>query len=226
MNDNTMLSDGFLWEAGGPETDDHLAYDPHEANLEPVMRELLADASVTGPKAFLDVGAHVGRWSLRLSNQATRVIAVEPNPDTACLLERHTTLNKLEDKITILHFAAWDEETTLRLEDPNGKQRGGSTRTLPGSGPLVVTALPLDVVLGGTPDIGLVKLDVEGADLHALRGMRETLACSRPNLFIEMHDNQGYYKAEEMYVLLHELGYVWEEGPSYREQRHIIARHI
>src|SRR5205823_185686 len=82
------------------------------------------------------------------------------------------------------------------------------TRVVAGDG--TVDGRPLDAVLGGiTPD--LVKLDVEGADLRALRGMAGTLARCRPKLLIERHDIYGYYKLGELTGLLESLGYSWAE---------------
>src|SRR5213075_2465556 len=84
----------------------------------------------------------------------------------------------------------------------------GSTRVIEGDG--AVHARPLDDVLADvTPD--LIKLDVEGADLHALRGMRETLARAKPTLFIEDHSIYGYYELADLKALLGELGYDWRE---------------
>jgi FkbM family methyltransferase len=215
-----VLADGYWWVSGGPATDDHLGHDPHEANLEPVLRGLLGQGRV-----FLDVGAHVGRWTIRLAGQASKVIAVEANPETAAVLQENIGLNGLAEKVVLLRVAAWDSEAMLRLEDPNAKQRGGSTRVLPGDGRQgEVPAAPLDVLLGGEPEIGLVKLDVEGADLHALRGMAKTLARTRPTLFVERHDQYGYYRVEDLYALLSALGYEWFDAPSYMGAPYLICQ--
>jgi FkbM family methyltransferase len=214
----TRWADNLEWGWGGYGTDDHLAIDPHEASLEPTLRRLLGhDRPV-----FLDVGAHVGRWTVRLSGQAAQVIAVEANPETVEQLRRNIALNNLLN-ITVLGVAAWDSQTTLYLSDPNCKATGGSTRTLEsGDGP-EATAMPLDDLLDGIPAITLVKLDVEGADLHALRGMAKTLARTRPVLFIERHDPLGYYAYDDLLALLSELGYTWEPGPKWMEAEYLIA---
>jgi hypothetical protein len=75
-----------------------------------------------------------------------------------------------------------------------------------------VPAKPLDEVpvLALAERIDLVKLDVEGADLHALRGMRQLLGKHRPALFVECHDAYGYYERADLEALLTELGYKWE----------------
>jgi FkbM family methyltransferase len=215
---NVVTSDGLQWAMDGPQTDDHLGPAGHEANLEPLLRGLLGQG-----RLFLDVGAHVGRWSLRLAGQASHVIAVEANPVTAVMLRENIRLNGLEEKVTVLEVAAWDCRASLRLEDPNGKVRGGSTRVLPGGEE--TAAIPLDEALNLTgQDLGLVKLDVEGADLHALRGMRALLTDHRPSMLVERHDQYGYYKVEDLYELLASLGYEWTDGPEYMGAKYLICQ--
>ena len=198
----TAEEDGLTWILRGHHTGDGLAIG-HEDQLAPVFDRLLPEDGV-----LVDVGAHVGRWALRLARKASRVIAVEANPVTAAQLRAHIELNDLKN-VDVLQVAAWDSYTQLRLEDPNGQTSGGSTRVLAdGGGPLVEAAL-LDDFLCAESQIDLIKLDVEGADLHALRGLRETLSRCGPRLLIERHDIYGYYELDELTGLLDELGYAW-----------------
>jgi FkbM family methyltransferase len=224
----TIEAGGLRWLARGSHTDDWIAVS-HEATLEPVLDGLLPEHGV-----FLDVGAHIGRWSLRLARKASRVIAVEPNPDTAAVLRYHLALNDI-DNVELIEVAAWHAPAKLSLSDPNERLTGGSTRTVPRDGlsatPGEIEAMPLDAVLGddGTlTRIDLVKLDVEGADLHALAGMAGLLARFRPVLFIEDHSIYGYYEQGELLGLLEVLGYDAEPFtarlPADRQAPYVIAR--
>lgn len=203
-------ADGFLWLDRGQGTDDWIGWSGHESTLAPVMEDLLPEGSV-----FVDVGAHIGRWSLRMSRRASRVWAVEPNPDTMATLKRHLVMNEVTN-VTMLACAAWDARAWLRLNDPNRRTAGGSTQTVmvddkPGDG--AVQAMRLDSVgeLYEGDRIGLIKMDVEGSDLHALRGMTGLLEKHRPNLLVERHDVYGYYALEDLQALLAELGYEWRD---------------
>ncbi len=62
--------------------------------------------------------------------------------------------------------------------------------------------------------VDLVKLDVEGADLHALRGMKGLLDRCKPVLFVECHDIYGYYTRAELEETLTGLGYGFEIANS------------
>lgn len=206
----TREVDGLRWLARGQHTDDWISV-AHEDALEPVLSGLLPEGGV-----LLDVGAHVGRWALRLAGKASRVIAVEAHPDTAAALRYHVTLNGLDDKVTVIECAAWDSHARLAMADENLKVTGGSTRVIDTDAPVAelplkawqVEAWPLDAILDDdTNQIDLVKLDVEGADLHALRGMAMMLRQCRPVLFIEDHSIYGYYEQADLLALLDELGY-------------------
>lgn len=217
----TAEADGLRWIQRGRNCDDWIAVS-HEDSLAPVLDGLLPEGGV-----FWDVGAHVGRWALRLAKKASTVAAVEANPDTVAVLRAHIALNGVEN-VDVVPLAAWDSATTLNLGDPNGKVTGGSTRvTVDGPG-VVVPAGPLDDVLSGYPAPDLIKLDVEGADLHALRGLRDTLTRARPVLFIEDHSIYGYYTLDALSEQLAELGYGWKPLiatlPGGRTAPYIIAR--
>ncbi len=213
-----VLSDGYAWIAGGPATDDNLGPDPHEASLEPCLRELL------GSGVFVDVGAHVGRWTVRLSGQANKVIAIEANPETCRVLEQNIELNGLTN-VQVVEMVAWDSYESFRLSDPTGRIRGASTRVSPSkSGE--VRGFPLDDILAAADEVDLIKLDVEGADLHVLRGLAGTLQRLSPVLFVEDHSIYGLYRQEELFQLLTELGYSWRSAPSYMQAVYWICESV
>lgn len=207
-------ADGLLWIDRGAATGDVLGFADHEAGNRAILDGLLPDGGV-----FLDVGAHVGHWALRLARKAHRVVAVEANPATASTLRRHVAMNDIRN-VTVIELAAWDEKATLRLDDPSGQAEGGSTRTVKGGEGAAVRAGRLDqdpdllTALAHAGHLDLVKLDVEGADLHALRGMAGLLERHRPVLFIECHDIYGYYDRADLEATLASLGYTFEVAAS------------
>jgi FkbM family methyltransferase len=206
-------ADGLLWVDRGTGSEDYLGLAEHEAELAPIVDGLLSAGGVV-----LDVGAHVGHWALRLAGKAAQVFAVEPNPDAASGLRRNVAVNDLGN-VSVLEFAAWDEVAWLRLDDPHAHTGGGSTRTVPGKPDTAgVAGMRLDTSpqLRHLDRLDLVKLDVEGADLHALRGMAGLLSRHHPVLFVECHDYCGYYTRAELEETLSRLGYQWEVAFSYQ----------
>jgi FkbM family methyltransferase len=142
---------------------------------------------------------------------------VEANPSTAATLRRHLAMNDVHN-VAVVEMAAWDERTWLQMADPNDQTDGGGARTLPG-GSADVQACRLDdssIVdrLAQAGRLDLVKVDVEGADIHALRGMAGLLATYKPALLIECHDIYGYYERADLEATLTELGYDFRVAAS------------
>ena len=209
---------GLRWIVD-PETDDILGPE-HEATIEGAVLELLPERPEGGwsfpdtAGVLLDIGAHVGHYTLRAAKLGHSVIAVEANPETAGRLFANVLLNGLDDRVRIIGHPAWDEYEAIRWKPYHeGKMaaRNGSGRCYPDPAGDLWPVI-LDDVLGNVPHIDLVKLDTEGAELHVLRGMRSTLKRCRPVLWIELHDWTGAYHAQELAALLGELHYRWVKG--------------
>jgi len=131
---------------------------------------------------FLDVGAHLGGYSVRACLMGLRVVAVEPDPDNYRLLTENLRLNWCSGAVA-LNIAAGDEEGTATLYSSADSGR----RNLVGDGEPknAVRVAPLDAledVVG--PGRLYVKVDVEGYETKALRGMAGLLKRA-DYLFIE-----------------------------------------
>lgn len=139
-------------------------------------------ASFSRPDSvFLDIGANLGVFSLRLAPymRQGRIIAFEPNQGIRELFERSVHLNGLRDRVQVLPVGASDETAELVLEVPQGHAGGGHVlRAEEEDGRERIQVRPLDEVLEDLPSFHLAKIDVEGHELHALRGMSKLLARS------------------------------------------------
>lgn len=219
-------ANGLVWANGGARTDDHLAFGGHEPSVLRIAQSLLPENGT-----FLDVGAHVGLYTLNLGFKARRVMSFEANPRTYEVLYKNVRRNitKFPDtEFALFDYAAWDSETTLALIDENDKVTGGSTRCEEvGKGNVALgmaNAKPLDSVLGyHRPD--LVKIDVEGAEARVLRGMREVTRNTKPVFLIEMHDMYfGPQCREETIEFLESENYSWDDSLSFSNSYYIIAK--
>jgi FkbM family methyltransferase len=204
-SDRILMRDGLKWHyADAFKFGDRLALD-HESGLtEHVFKGLPEDG------VFVDVGAHVGHWSLRAAKRCAQVIAIEANPGTAARLNENVELNRLGN-VRVLNFAAWDEHAELKIHSTHGHDHDGTDSVRPDGEGQSVLAFPLDYVLEDEPRIDVIKIDVEGADLHVLRGLAAILAKHRPRLFIEDHSVHGMYTKKELSDVLTELGYQWKD---------------
>jgi len=60
------------------------------------------------PKTFIDVGAHIGRFSIILAKKGSNVISIEPSKENFERLNKNIKLNKLQDKIKVINVGCSD----------------------------------------------------------------------------------------------------------------------
>lgn len=226
MTDTFTDRHGLVWANRGEGTDDHLGFAGHETNVRAIATGMFPAGGI-----FLDVGAHVGLWSLNLAREKqARVVAVEANPLTFEILLQNVRRNAdaYEGIISAHNLAAWHTEALLDLVDMNDMDTGGSTRVAEQGtevkpvGPLT-QALPLDSWVTVKPD--LIKIDVEGAEANVLWGASELIYNSQPVLFIEMHDKYfGPQIRTDVFDFLGEHGYVWNEDTKFGGTYYVIAQ--
>jgi FkbM family methyltransferase len=137
-----------------------------------------------------DVGAHVGYMTLlmaKLTGESGRVFSFEALPENAGLLQRNVQLNHLCQRITVENVAVTDRsqpEVTL-FRGPSSFESsavGDATR-----GNFTVPGKSLDDYFTDRP-LNFLKMDIEGAETYALRGMTKLLSKQRPTILLEVHD--------------------------------------
>jgi FkbM family methyltransferase len=139
---------------------------------------------------FVDIGAHVGKYTIPASRKASRVIAIEADPENYRTLVHNIGLNDA-DNVDAVNEAAWNKEETLRfhLGDFSGHgslKEGLTDRSY--SDTIRVQAEATDAMLRRheVARVDWVKIDVEGAELEVLRGLEETLSTHRARLVVEL----------------------------------------
>jgi FkbM family methyltransferase len=177
--------------------------------IDPTVRHLLPHASERALFAFikghvrpgdvvLDVGSFLGVYAVveaRLAGPGGRVVAIEPTPQSAWMARRHFSFNAetASAPMCLVEAAVGEhrrQTTFYEYEEPyvnalrpavdvNGRAR---TRVVQ-----VVTIDDLCDQMKIQP--AFIRMDVQGAEFHALRGARRTIATAASDLTIvaEMH---------------------------------------
>ena len=148
----------------------------HAYDLEPVC--------VRAGDVVIDAGAHLGAFTrVALTSGAGKVIAFEPNPAVlGCF--RRTFAEEIESgRVQVVEAAVWRENETLRF-DPSPEHQ--VTGRLSSKGSTEVRAVKIDDALAalGVQHVDFIKMDVEGAERHALVGATRTIQQSRPRMTI------------------------------------------
>jgi FkbM family methyltransferase len=138
---------------------------------------------------FIDVGANVGYFTVLAAARVQRVVAFEPAVRAHRYCTANIALNGLTN-VELLPCGLWEKDASLPLSGERdginsvvGDVDGWSHETIR------VVALDSLVRSGelALSRLDFVKLDIEGAELEALAGMRETLARFRPTIVMEVN---------------------------------------
>ncbi|MEM1510841.1 MAG: FkbM family methyltransferase, partial [Thermofilaceae archaeon] len=128
---------------------------------------------------IIDVGAHVGVFTLKASRKAKegKVIAIEPHPQNYMLLLKNITINKLENVIPI-NLALSDSEGVAKLyisqfspgHTIKEKRIGLCREGFPNISYIEIKTKTLDQIVDelGLKEVNFIKVDVEGAELDVL----------------------------------------------------------
>ncbi len=166
-----------------------------EGRLDSFMAALFV-SFVKPTMVVLDIGAHLGRYSLLAARQVGpggKVFAFEPHPRNYPLLVLNTKASGLGDRVITVAKAVSDKAgtTTFYLDgyNPSGSSLFAYRRGLEQA---IVECISVDDYLGESVPVDVVKIDVEGAELRTLQGMRRTLARAKSHLtmFVEWHPDK------------------------------------
>lgn len=174
-----------------------------EGVYEPAISRLcqqLADPT----RDAVDVGANAGFFSVLLAKQLPkqRVLAVEPSPKMASRLRANLDRNGVGDRVLLFEGALSNHAGTVALTGVAGNEEYGTIGTFahpaaqrlaqaPGTRMTVqeVASESLDALVERHDlALGLIKIDVEGAEAMVLQGARRVLAEHRPVLVSELDD--------------------------------------
>jgi FkbM family methyltransferase len=168
-------------------------------------------------ETWLDVGANCGYTSLALCHAVGpegRVFAFEPALATAACLEGTGRINGLK-QLVALPFALSDATRPEVSRFVTDRGMIDSQLTPDGRCEMIsIVAVGLDAIWEGIaqddPTIHGVKIDVQGMELAALRGMRRLLARYRPKLVLEIHRD---VPRDDVLALLEGCGYLLDPVP-------------
>jgi FkbM family methyltransferase len=160
---------------------------------------------------YVDVGANVGLLALRAAatvGPTGRVIAVEAHPRTARFLRENVRLNGFAN-VRVIAAAVGEAAGEVAFQDRYSDDQNAVDTS--GSGQLVVSMQPLDTLLpeAEVGRVALLKVDVEGFELWALRGGRDVLRRT-DRVLIESwteHAARFGYQVTEVFELLTSAGF-------------------
>ncbi len=166
--------------------------------------------AITPNMTIVDIGANIGYYTIIASAHVKegRVIAYEPEPVNVSFLKQSIAFNNCTN-ITLIEsgLGDTDESRDLYLDSDNkgkhtllpGEQKGAVKIRIP------LTTLDHSLDTLGITRVDLIKMDIEGWEVKALRGMRETLRRDHPILFFEYAPNRIRETGEDPLLIFETL---------------------
>ena len=166
-----------------------------------------------GENLFVDVGANLGVFSLRIAERFPdmKVIAFEPNPAIARLLRENARRNGLTARIDLREVALGDRDVSTRLQTVPGDSGVSTVTDRADAGePVEMRRLSTEISLEDWRRIAVLKIDVEGFELGVLQGAEPLFAQHLPILTYEVNRPELSARGLEPRVLgdfLRRVGY-------------------
>ena len=160
--------------------------------------------------------------TLFFASKAKNVVSFEPNALNYERLMENLALNGVNN-VEVRRTGVGSTPGTLKMVGdplmPGGSSvdaRAAEELLKSGAGKVLqeipITTLDAEIPAAKLPPPDFIKIDIEGWEIEALRGARDTLKTYRPDLFLEMHGEtirEKQRKASEIVLFLWELGYQW-----------------
>lgn len=179
----------------------------------------------------IDIGANIGVYTILLSKLVGvngRVLAFEPHPHTADILEKNLNLNECNN-VRIHKLALSNVEEKVHLVTPNIPSNSGdsfnymetksttqNSSTKGNTETVVATTLDKFIAKNNylAQKISFIKMDVEGAEYLVFQGGEELMNNSKPKIIFESNSlgkDRFNYSTSETLNLLMNKGYSLEE---------------
>jgi D-glycero-D-manno-heptose 1,7-bisphosphate phosphatase len=156
--------------------------------------QLLIDSILKPGDTFIDVGANIGFVSLHAARHVGPegcVIAFEPQETCYVRMMRTVEMNQIS-QIEVHHLGLAEQPGTLQLKIMKANTLSSFAIDEGHDGPNVIDKVDVPVARGDDVvrdrvlgDL-MLKVDVEGFELHVLRGFVETIERHKPPILIEI----------------------------------------
>jgi FkbM family methyltransferase len=137
----------------------------------------------------IDIGANIGMTSLLMSSLFNDVYSFEPAPSTFSLLKQNVENNNIEN-IQLFNIGLGNEAFSTEIQFAEGNRSGGFINDITKASEGHVTE-DIRVEVGDAileehhllPSF--IKIDVEGYELHVLRGLKNVVSKANPVVMLE-----------------------------------------
>lgn len=162
-------------------------------------REIKKEIDKLNGGIFIDVGSHIGKWSIYASKKVDKVISIEPTEETFNLQNHNINKNRIHN-IDIFNTLLSDNIGEVSfyesIENPANNSLQPALSKYPFSAFFkkhnvkIKKTILLDNLIKGRKNIKLIKIDVEGSELKVLKGAKKVINSNKPKIIFESNDKE------------------------------------
>ncbi len=165
----------------------------------------------------LDIGANIGFYTLimaKLVGDKGKVYAFEADKDNFEILKKNVEINKYHN-VVLINKAVWDKNGTIKFYVNENNTAGNSVDGNDGEEYNEVESIKLDEYFDENKKIDFIKMDIEGSEGRAVKGMANILKRNKgmkiitefcPRMLDKVGEEIGF-NAEDYLKLLKEEGF-------------------
>lgn len=153
----------------------------------------------------VDIGAHMGFFTLKVAKTVRKVVAVEPDPVNFHFLSLNVRLNRVTEKVILHNCAIGEKESQIYLD--RGYYGFGRTKIAEKETGYLTKMTTTDRLIESErlQRLDLIKIDAEGYELQILNHAQRTLEEFHPRLLIAAYHFR--HEASMLSDRLLEFGY-------------------
>jgi FkbM family methyltransferase len=176
---------------------------------EPITTTLMQQELQEGMNV-IDIGANLGYYVIleaKLVSPGGGILAIEPYPESVSLLRKNVLANRMENIVVVKEVAVGASSGYADMYTSSRTNWNSMIPFAQGQPSIRVEVCPVDEIeeLG---KVNFVRMDIEGYETEALKGMGEILRRDKPLLCIELHPHiVDPWQIKEALMALGELGY-------------------
>ena len=164
----------------------------------------------------IDIGANIGYYTLimaKLVGETGKVFAFEPDPENVELLKKNVEYNGYKN-VVIFPYAVSDQEGAIKLYLSDTRHADNRIYDFgDGRKSIDIKAVRVDDMIADRIDF--IKMDIEGSEIGAIKGMKRILRDNNLSIISEFWP-QGIkkfgYSAQEFLDILENLGYSFADA--------------
>ncbi|MBB5193951.1 FkbM family methyltransferase [Anaerocolumna cellulosilytica] len=169
----------------------------------------------------LDIGAYKGEtsiWFAKKVGESGKVYSFEIMPSHVSFLENNIYNNGFDTTIQVVKKGLWDESTKLGIIES-----GDASKCITSEGEMYIEVITMDsfVEENKLQSVDFIKMDIEGAELRALKGGINTIKTFKPKLAI-----CAYHKYQDIIQIPLWLKSIVPEYRIYLAQKTPVAHSI